>query len=384
MFDLFGKKKLAERDARIMELADRLVECEEKNTLLQQQIEQLEVEDLGAHKKLAQQLSSISLCLSVIPSIDEIRQRSAGFAEELTQEQSKLREASGLFQQSTILLDEVRSSITGLSGLTEVSMNSVVQLDQSAGKISQFTAMIADISSQTNLLALNAAIEAARAGDQGRGFAVVADEVRSLAAKTAEATEQINSFVTEMNNHSRSTKETFDDMANSMQNMDETITSVNQVVEDVVRMSKQMTNVIGRSTAEGFIETVKMDHIMFKLEVYRYLFGMSDKQADDFSDHRECRLGKWYYEGQGGEWFSHEQAYRELEQPHADVHTYGRRALEAYQEGDKLKCLSELHEMESASLIVLDLLNVLRDAYQQRLNEEIEAREAATSSVVMF
>ncbi len=93
------------------------------------------------------------------------------------------------------LLRETAEQITALG-------SSAHGLDARFGEVRQHTeaidgilSMIKNVAMQTHLLSLNAAVEAARAGEQGRGFAVVADEVRKLAARTSEATQQIQHMI---------------------------------------------------------------------------------------------------------------------------------------------------------------------------------------------
>jgi methyl-accepting chemotaxis protein len=85
--------------------------------------------------------------------------------------------------------------IEKLSQDTQESAGRIASLSERTKQIGSIVGVIEEIAAGTNLLALNASIEAARAGEHGRGFAVVAGEVRRLAERTAQATKQVASLV---------------------------------------------------------------------------------------------------------------------------------------------------------------------------------------------
>jgi methyl-accepting chemotaxis protein len=88
-------------------------------------------------------------------------------------------------------LRETFETVVKANSLARETDQSVEQLNGAAQRIGEVVSLIRSIAEQTNLLALNATIEAARAGEAGRGFSVVASEVKGLAARTAQATEEI-------------------------------------------------------------------------------------------------------------------------------------------------------------------------------------------------
>ncbi len=93
------------------------------------------------------------------------------------------------------IVAKASASIDNLASEMEKAGDVIQSVRDDSDKIGSVLDVIRGIAEQTNLLALNAAIEAARAGEQGRGFAVVADEVRTLANRTQQSTEEIQSMI---------------------------------------------------------------------------------------------------------------------------------------------------------------------------------------------
>ena len=146
----------------------------------------------------------------------------------------------------------------------------IKSLSQKATKIQNITNVIDGISRQTNLLALNAAIEAARAGEQGRGFAVVADEVRALASKTAEATDQIGSMLTQINEETLQTTEV---MAQVVEQSHHIVSSMGSLAISLSDINQKMTE---SSDASNLISNALEEHNATSDEISMAITNLHD------------------------------------------------------------------------------------------------------------
>ena len=357
-----------------------VIESEEDIAALKAEIEALKVDKnaiLAEAEAAAAQISVLEkslatkealeqLWLNTINNITVVRESSASHANELMGSESKLTETAGLFQQSTVMLDGLTCSLKQIYDRTHSSSDKMSDVTRLAAEIREFVGIINGISDQTNLLALNAAIEAARAGEHGRGFAVVADEVRKLAQDAGAASKKIADLVANINNYADDANTSIVDAAKLATETESTTGVIGETVQEVVNLSQGMKDVISSASYASFINTVKIDHIVWKNEVYKVLTGKSQQSVADFAMHTDCRLGKWYFEGDGKARFANLPAFQQLDAPHQQVHDSGVAALQYMENKEIDKALAEINNMEQASNEVLELLAQLYEEIQQQ------------------
>ena len=341
--------RLAQTDQEIAALRNNLSRLESERNEVRAELE-------GIH---AEHQTSVRLYANMQGFGDSfivLQKSQAAAALALREEKQHAIEAASISASNREAVLQIAQSLDALAADTMQTSRNVQSLTERAAQIGSIVQLIKEIADQTNLLALNAAIEAARAGEQGRGFAVVADEVRKLAERTAKATSEISTIVTAIQGETDRTKTQMEGLAAKSQVFGKDVAGVMDNMKHLLELSHQMEGTISAAALRSFVEVAKIDHILYKFEIYKVFMGISDRDAASFAPHTDCRLGKWYFEGEGKECFSKLDGYVAVANPHQAFHQHGREAVTASRSGESLRGIELVGQMEADSMEVLAAL----------------------------
>lgn len=151
------------------------------------------------------------------------------------------KENAAAAKTASVLTDRIKENVQKSSGHMGHLVKAVTDINEASGFIGKIIHVIDEIAFQTNILALNAAVEAARAGQHGKGFAVVAEEVRNLAAKSAAAAKNSDTFI-----------------ENSIMKADmgtriagETSASLSEIVSEIIASSRFLSEIAASSQQQS-------------------------------------------------------------------------------------------------------------------------------------
>ena len=222
-----------------------------------------------------QKFSAASLAQSdgiaqALMAVEENAQSIAQVSQSAQDAATVARRAAIAAREGDLKMDRTVNSIKAIRSTVAATSKKMKQLAESSQEVSQIVAIISNISEKTNLLAFNASIEAARAGENGQGFRVVADEVRRLADRVTEATREIQSLVTNIQQETtevlkamevgtsevvagtqsvEETKDTLKDLAELSQTIDNYLQTISSSTISQAEVSQKVNSIMENANA---------------------------------------------------------------------------------------------------------------------------------------
>jgi methyl-accepting chemotaxis protein len=201
---------------------------------------------------------------------DQVARASAAIEEMAASAESLAKQASS---KKEAVRELVETSLSGEAVLASMS-KSMEQIQESAKRVVELSAIIGDVADRTNLLGMNASIEAAHAGAAGRGFAVVANEIRALSIETAKSARFIAETLKESQTAVASTAARNGEALSSFRRITEDVRGVSLMIDELLSSIQELS--AGSAEVVSAVEAVADLTKSTEIAVDRSFEGMGE------------------------------------------------------------------------------------------------------------
>ena len=290
------------------------------------------------------------------------------FADQLAGERATLTETTHLIDAAEQAVDSLEQHC--LDAKNAEALPPLV-MAKTLHALSQLQVSLARNAGHSQSLAVSAALETAHsqglmgsadtASQESPGLAAIADDMHRLALTVHRLSHQLSQLMEQVNRQVRAHAQAVankrladDEIARSSQ-------TAKQAVHQLADQSQHMHKVIHHSATAAFLHSAKLEHAEWKCRLYKQL--LSANTDTPLEDYHQCRLGRWYQQGEGYQRYACTDAYRALAAPHRRMHDSGAEALKLARLGDRNGQLAALGAMEEASQqLALQLDNLMEHA----------------------
>lgn len=266
---------------------------------------------------------------------DEVRK----LAEKTTKSTSEIKDIIEKVQNTTAYTIEAMKR-----GKSETERG-IRLADEAGGALNQIVSSFENVKDMISQIAVASNEQASTSEEISKNVELIA----KVAEETATALNQISSSVNDLSKLAEKSNQ----IVSSFKVHEKETTNTWQ--ELILNQSSKTSN----GTSKFDIEKVKTSHRMWRLKFLRFIEGKEDINPTEFTSHRECQLGKWYY-SEGLKNFNSLPEFIQLGRKHEEFHKIGAQLIRLASDGKIDEAKRRFKETDKLTDELINLLDAIK------------------------